>query len=427
MSKYTEEEILSMLKDEEKADEFLSTLTGEDVKRYLIYINSKVRNIPNEQNDIYSGNMFVGGLISPNNDIQNRYFEKIANALNNIKGNRNRATALHYLVNELHLFSDGNGRTGRCVFEIFTNPEFSFENNENFSHKTDSQNEGVGSSKFEEDNSLKFLEEAIDYPSYFVYRCLVENGLISQSPVKDCILSQTMVESLAINDYAPDTVFIEDDIKKTLSPKQIEDINLALCDNNNNESLSVAGLTMMLMQSIKWQKTNEEEFEGIPGYSYSQTYIDKIDDESKRTFEGWSKEDYLKAVRIANIIKESMLDAMLDIFEHPQNFTINSITIADILSKDIGEHNRKRLEIMIELSQNGNINLNGTRIQANMAKIREVIGQDIDSLTMGNVQDIRTLVDQIIPEISNPTLEDETERQTQSDIDKLVDKGTQEK
>ena len=42
------------------------------------------------------------------------------------------ATLLHYLVNELHLFTDGNGRTGRCIFELLTNPEFSFEKNNNF-------------------------------------------------------------------------------------------------------------------------------------------------------------------------------------------------------------------------------------------------------------------------------------------------------
>ena len=113
MINYTEKEILEILKDEQKTDEFLATLTGEDVKKLLTYINSKVRNIPNEENDVYNGYMVVGALISPKNDIQNRCFEKIAESLKNIKGNRNRATLLHYLVNELHLFTDGNGRCAR--------------------------------------------------------------------------------------------------------------------------------------------------------------------------------------------------------------------------------------------------------------------------------------------------------------------------
>ncbi|MFR2450915.1 MAG: hypothetical protein ACLS9A_05950 [Clostridia bacterium] len=90
MINYTEKEILEILKDEQKTDEFLATLTGEDVKKLLTYINSKVRNIPNEENDVYNGYMVVGALISPKNDIQNRCFEKIAESLKNIKGNRNR-------------------------------------------------------------------------------------------------------------------------------------------------------------------------------------------------------------------------------------------------------------------------------------------------------------------------------------------------
>ena len=35
MINYTEKEILEILKDEQKTDEFLATLTGEDVKKLL--------------------------------------------------------------------------------------------------------------------------------------------------------------------------------------------------------------------------------------------------------------------------------------------------------------------------------------------------------------------------------------------------------
>ena len=41
MINYTEKEILEILKDEQKTDEFLATLTGEDVKKLLTYIPLK--------------------------------------------------------------------------------------------------------------------------------------------------------------------------------------------------------------------------------------------------------------------------------------------------------------------------------------------------------------------------------------------------
>ena len=38
MINYTEKEILEILKDEQKTDEFLATLTGEDVKKNLLIV-----------------------------------------------------------------------------------------------------------------------------------------------------------------------------------------------------------------------------------------------------------------------------------------------------------------------------------------------------------------------------------------------------
>ena len=122
--KYSEEEVLTMLKDEKKHDEFFSSLTGEDVKKILLYVNSRVRNIPVDENKFCEETMCAGGLVSPDNEIQNRYFEKISNALKNVKVKKDRATMIYYLINELHLFEDGNGRTSRAIFEIINNPNF---------------------------------------------------------------------------------------------------------------------------------------------------------------------------------------------------------------------------------------------------------------------------------------------------------------
>ena len=418
---FSEEEILLMLKDEQKTDEFLSTLTGEDIKKLLIYINSRVRNIQIEENDIYRGTMYAGELISPNNDIQDRYFEKIASSLKKIEGNRNRATMLHYLVNKLHLFEDGNGRTGRCIFELFTNPEFSFEKNENFTHKLENK---VGTPVFEENNGIKFFEEAFMYTSYLTYKALCENGVISQS--SKCVSSQTIPKQGTDGLQYHDSLFIENSIKEALSTEQIQNIGLALCDNN--DLLSVSGLTMMIMQEIKGKKINYEKFESLSEYTVCEFWIDLDNEQSKKTFEGWSKEDYLRAVQIANIIKETMLDAMLDIFEHPDHFTINnSVTIADILSKNLGENDRYLIETAEELYKNCNVNFNGTRIKSNIDLMKEVLRQDISDYSKHTIQEIKPLVEQVMPEISDPIIEDETEKNIEMDLEKIQDKKAQEK
>ena len=369
MIKYTEEEILIMLKDEQKTNEFLLDLDGEDIKRLLIYVNSKVRDIPVEQNSIFRGNMRAGELISPSNDIQDRYFGKLAESLRNIKGNRNRATMLHYMINELHLFEDGNGRTGRCIFEMFTNPNFNFENNDNFSHKDVGYK---GTSEFEKDSGVKDYSEAINYPSYLVYKALCESGIITK--VDNCIYCATIPQSGVDGVDYHNLILIADTVKEHLTEKQLEDIGLALCDNN--EILSVSGLTMMAMQENKSGKIKATKFDEMSEYSISDYVIAIDEDESKETFEGWTKEDYLKATRMSNIIKESMLDAMLDIFEQPENFMLDSsITIADLLSHNLGDDDKYPMEIIMELYQHCDVNLDGTRTQSNIKTIKDFMRQ----------------------------------------------------
>ena len=410
------------LKDEQKTDEFLATLTGEDVKKLLTYINSKVRNIPNEENDVYNGYMVVGALISPKNDIQNRCFEKIAESLKNIKGNRNRATLLHYLVNELHLFTDGNGRTGRCIFELLTNPEFSFEKNNNFRHtrKEASRADGdIGTNEFESNMHVKNYQKALAYASFLVYKSLMKNNLFSKGVLGKCIYVASDVELLE-NEYDGSKVFIPEDIRIKLSEKQLEDIDVALCDNNDTELYSTAGLTMAVMQSLKESTIKEKKFEPVPDYTVCDICVGQDEcylEESKKTFDSWTKEDYLRAVKVADYIKEAKLDAMIDIFEHPENFIVEGIgTIADILSGDIYEGVEYPLEIMAKLQQNCKTNFDGTRMQKSIELLEKTLQQNIEEVSKGNIQSVESLVRQVVPEMEDVKDVDKTENRIERDI-----------
>lgn len=422
MINYTEKEILEILKDEQKTDEFLATLTGEDVKKLLTYINSKVRNIPNEENDVYNGYMVVGALISPKNDIQNRCFEKIAESLKNIKGNRNRATLLHYLVNELHLFTDGNGRTGRCIFELLTNPEFSFEKNNNFRHtrKEASRADGdIGTNEFESNMHVKNYQKALAYASFLVYKSLLKNNLFSKGVLGKCIYVASDVELLE-NEYDGSKIFIPEDIRIKLSEKQLEDIDVALCDNNDTELYSTAGLTMAVMQSLKESTIKEKKFEPVPDYTVCDICVGQDEcylEESKKTFDSWTKEDYLRAVKVADYIKEAKLDAMIDIFEHPENFIVEGIgTIADILSGDTYEGVEYPLEIMAKLQQNCKTNFDGTRMQKSIELLEKTLQQNIEEVSKGNIQSVESLACQVVPEMEAVKDVDKTKNRIERDI-----------
>lgn len=398
-----EKEILSILKDEQKSKKFFETLTGADVRRYLIYINSKARNISYEENQIYTGNMYTGGgLMSPNNDIQNRFFDKIADALKNMKDNRCRGVALHYLINELHLFDDGNGRTGRCILELFTNPEFSFENNDNFSHN-DGEYNHISTVDYEKQNGIKSYLTALTFPSFLVYKKLLNEQLIPNDLQSDLAIVNTYTAN-PFSEENTDLIYIDENIRHSLSYEEIKQINQALCDNNELETYSVSGLTMMVMQHFVRNKT--EAYGG--NFNGVQYLIDKDEclDDAKKIFKKWSKGDYLRAVKISDIIKESMLEAMLDIFEHSENFKMeDGTTFAEILSTDKGEQFDYPIQYAMELSKTAYTNFKNTRIESSISNLEENLRGKNEILST------KELGTQVVDELSDVEFTDNVQQQ----------------
>ena len=397
-----EGEILAILRDEQKSKEFFKSLTGDDVRKYLIYINSKARNIPYEENQIHTGNVNAGTLISPNNDIQNRFFDKIADALKNMKDNRSRGVALHYLINELHLFEDGNGRSGRCIFELLTNPEFSFENDDNFSHNNGEYNH-ISTVDFEKQNGIKSYLTALTFPSFLVYKKLMNDQLIPNDLPSDLAIVNTYIAN-PFSEKNTDLIYIDENIRQTLSDEEIKKINQALCDNNDFETYSVSGLTMMVMQHLIGEKTE------IYGGEHSgvEYLIDKDEysDDAKKIFEKWSKEDYIRAVRVSEVIKESMLEAMLDIFEHPENFKMeDGTTFAEILSADKGEQFDYPIQYAIELSKTAYTNFENTRLESSISNLKENFRES------SSIAGTKKLGMQVVDELSDVEFTDNVQQQ----------------
>ena len=140
-------------------------------------------------------------------------------------------------------------------------------------------------------------------------------------------------------------------------------------------------------------------------------------EESKKTFDSWTKEDYLRAVKVADYIKEAKLDAMIDIFEHPENFIVEGIgTIADILSGDIYEGVEYQLEIMAKLQQNCKTNFDGTRMQKSIELLEKTLQQNIEEVSKGNIQSVESLVRQVVPEMEDVKDVDKTENRIERDI-----------
>lgn len=423
MREYTEEEMLLLFKDEQKKNELIDNLNGEDLKELLIYINSKVRGISIEDGGIYTGEkMMAGALVSPKGAIQQEYFEKMADLLKKVDGNERKATVMYYLINQLHLFRDGNGRTSRCVYELLSNGDFDINNNDYFSHNERDMAK-IPSWKFERDKGMLSAQYAGSYASCFIYKYLAEQGLT--------YMSEDLKESLAIrtnNDAAVQEytgVYISDEARKTITTKEVNEINRALLDNN--EWYSVAGLTMLIMLNMKKNKTPIEEL------SYSGKRLPKqngfvnrdviwIDDEEKRevsdkSMKDWTREDYVTAIEVADKIKEMMLDTLIDMFENPESFRLeNGQSVVDFIMY------YEKPDIRTDINVRDSAKLNGSIIEINenmlmykdALQLSEILSR---TKTMPKPQSVQTLGMQVRERLKEPAIMEQEER----NINVLID------
>lgn len=174
---YTMEKIVEIFRNENPS-QFINSLTGEEIKNFLIEVNRQVRELNSEEGGIYKGDrMIVGECISPKGAIQEKYFDKMAEFLKCINSREDMAIGMYYLINYLHLFQDGNGRTSRFVYETMANSNFEDYNGKFFRHEQGKESSRAGFC------DLKGIIEIIDakkYSGYAIYQYLMSMDLLPE-------------------------------------------------------------------------------------------------------------------------------------------------------------------------------------------------------------------------------------------------------
>lgn len=160
----------------EDIKQFINTLSGDDIRNILIDINREVRELGPEEGGIYKGDrMIVGECISPKGEIQEKYFDRISDFLKSVNNKEDMAIGIYYLINYLHLFQDGNGRTSRFVYETMVNSDFQDFGGKFFRHE---QGKDTSRSGFCEQKGIVEVIEAKRYSGYATYQYLSSMGLL---------------------------------------------------------------------------------------------------------------------------------------------------------------------------------------------------------------------------------------------------------
>ncbi|MCL2860049.1 MAG: Fic family protein [Oscillospiraceae bacterium] len=309
----------------------VSNMNFDEFKDLLKSINGYVRNIPENEYGFHNNRMFVSDLITADIEMQDKVLSQAFEGIKDIPDRKAQAILIYNVINDLHLFSDGNGRTSRMAYELFANHNFKIENSPFFSH--DNKDSAVIShEKFERLNGILSAEKT--------QRLLFTTFLGKAKQRYDMpekLLSYNNIQhrgDTVEGDAGGDVIFIPEEIKKELSEKQIKDINYAILDSYQGGILSLLILAKEKgnLQSIF--EINDRRLDKLSKYRFSEENLDEINgklivpvcinydvdepeeqDKIKNVFNGLKKEDYLKLPTISNDLRELFFRTMINVIK----------------------------------------------------------------------------------------------------------------
>lgn len=349
------EGILEIIKDK-SFEEYISSLNGKELKEFLIYLNAKTREIEPKEGGLYQdegkyldNGKYVEGrmvipyeLVAPRKVVQDKSFEKMAGMLKKVNNKEHKAIVMYTLINYLHLFQDGNGRTSRLLYDLITGKE-----QEKTGYYTHEKGKNYGArGSWDENRNLTLPQNVTSMASQFLMKYLLSKGLINSS-------YEDISKHLSIQTHNEGSFYISDENKTQLSKRTLEHVKWGLFDNN--ESISTSALSMLLiltnkgnLQPLKKYNCNLEwQIEG--DFVKNWIWVGKTNDpddidlygedpgeSAKRAFEGWTPEDYLKLVDVADKMKECIIDLIIDFAERPESFKYDKPgrNVIDVLNEE---------------------------------------------------------------------------------------------
>ena len=99
-----------------KNRDVLKNIKPNDFKNILIYINSQLTD--NAVNECLSDYMKAGDVVSPTTEVKNYVISNLFELIQK-SDDKTSGELLYYIMLDLHIFKDGNGRTSRFLYDIY--------------------------------------------------------------------------------------------------------------------------------------------------------------------------------------------------------------------------------------------------------------------------------------------------------------------
>lgn len=313
--------------DEEKFKEFIKTLTPESFMEFIMTINKDLRRTDEE---IISEGVIAGELVATTKSVREETIKQLIEYLKQEPNMKEAATLIYCLIINFHMFSDGNGRTARFIYDLFSNKidesqfmyYFHDENNQHYEGKKD----------FEQVRGIIDLGE-INW---------ITNSFI-EGDIKDIIEEYPHLDNKIIvcgigGFYA--------DRQNRLEKMFKEEFNLDLTEEEYAELVQLltddggviytpSGLGMLLVSIEKsdieaWIKMNEELIEDCKDdpsiYSTVSERMAFSIKKGKDLLSKWTSDDFRKVIKVANQVKQRQLSHLINVFINPDDYSYDGVT-----------------------------------------------------------------------------------------------------
>lgn len=305
---------LDVRKSDEKFEEWLQNLFYEDYKDNLTRLNGILRETPIKNRivdgsgvEVSFGIMGDTAYLPPTAEQKDGLMRESFEALKQIPKNEDRALLAYYSLQAIHPYSDGNGRTGRLVYELISEDGKGITE-EKLSELLDHDKEGhSGAGKGRDIFAKKVLEPKKAY--YYINR----------EVAVDVLGGDFLNEYGEI--YYSGYVGVGNVPEKINIPKQEKDVAEKIIGELEVDNFSFAGLSILklLQENGKLESCQYEITRLVLDSKVTPEDIGKkvlaIDNDK---FENvLSEKDIKRLIEIHKEIKTKFIEKMVDIFKNP--------------------------------------------------------------------------------------------------------------
>jgi hypothetical protein len=304
----------------------LDNMSLNEMIELLTKLNKSLRCLEDEE--VRIDGMTASDLVAPTREVQDKVLEYLINNMKNIKEPKAKAAAFYYTLLNLHMFSDGNGRTSRFMYDLISG-DLNESNVAYYFHKDSSQTQEQ-KNQLEEEKGILDISIVNRIPDEILAEQLqfIPSGMLELYPWI----------TVGHTESSPDTdKIIPEEILKQLSEKELRNLDIILRDGYG-VSLCPSGLAMLyviqkkgqLNEWVKYNKQAEEQGIAIPGRFNISIY------RHPERIANWNAEDFREVINAGNAIKYARLKSLIDIFAYPEKF-INKDTGHIYLNDIIGD------------------------------------------------------------------------------------------